>query len=358
MTHAFDHGGNVFAVARSLGVSPEDILDFSASINPLGYAPGVKEAVFSSFDRIVHYPDSAAEGLRQALAEFHGVDAGNIIAANGSTELIYLVPRLVQGSGGLIIGPAFSEYEKALAHAGMECHHFMLNTGEGFALSLDALGERLEQGVDILFLCNPGNPTGHLLPLPVVEKILELCRSKGVFTVLDEAFMDFCEAGSAKYQVLTGNGGIVLRSMTKFFAIPGLRLGYAIASNEVVDRLAALHAPWSVNSLAQVAGIASLADSVHMQRTLDCVATERSFLAAGLAGIDDLAPYPSAANYILVEIKKGPPSGVLRDLLVRERILIRNCANFAGLGERFFRVAVRTREENMRLLAALRGIFS
>jgi threonine-phosphate decarboxylase len=358
MTHSYDHGGDIFAIARSLGASPEDILDFSASINPLGYAPGVKEAVFSSFDRIVHYPDSAAEGLRQVLAEFHGVDAGNIITANGSTELIYLVPRLAQGAGGLIVGPAFSEYEKALVHAGIECPYFMLNASEGFALSLDALGERLEQGVDILFLCNPGNPTGLLLPLTVVERILELCRSRGVFTVLDEAFMDFCEAGSAKYQVLTGNSGIVLRSMTKFFAMPGLRLGYAIASKEVIGRLEALHAPWSVNSLAQVAGIASVADSVHMRRTLDYVATERSFLAAGLAGIDGLAPYPSAANYVLVEIKKGPPTGVLRDLLVGKRILIRNCANFAGLGERFFRVAVRTREENIRLLSALRDIFS
>jgi threonine-phosphate decarboxylase len=341
-----------------MGVSPEDILDFSASINPLGYAPRVKEAVFSSFDRIVHYPDSAAEDLRQELAEFHGVDAGNIIAANGSTELIYLVPRLARGASGLIIGPAFSEYENALALAGMECRYFMLNAGDGFTLSLDALGERLEQGVDILFLCNPGNPTGHLLQLSVVERILELCRSKEVFTVLDEAFMDFCEAGSAKYQVLTGNDGIVLRSMTKFFAIPGLRLGYAIASNEVIDRLTALHAPWSVNTLAQIAGIASLADSVHMQHTLDCVAAERSFLSAGLEGIAGLAPYPSAANFLLVEIKNGPSSGVLRDLLVGERILLRSCANFSGLGERFFRVAIRTREENMRLLAALRGIFS
>jgi len=358
MTQTYDHGGNIFAIANSLGVAPEDLLDFSASINPLGFAPGVKEAIISCLDRIVHYPDSTAEGLRQALAHCHGMDAGNIIVANGSTELIYLVPRLVQGARGLIIGPAFSEYAKALAHAGMESGFFLLDPGVGFELSLESLDKRLAHGVDILFLCNPGNPTGKLLPLPIMERILDLCRSRGVFVVLDEAFMDFCESDSAKNLALSDNRLVVLRSMTKFFAIPGLRVGYAIASPEVIGRLEALSTPWSVNTLAQIAGTAALADSAHIRRTLRYVAEERSMLASGLAGIDGLTPYPSAANYLLVKITKGFSAGMLQGLLLEKHILVRNCANFPGLDDSFFRVAVRTREENTKLLSELRNIFS
>ena len=358
MTKTYDHGGNIFAIANSLGVAPEDLLDFSASINPLGYSPGVKEAIISGLDRIVHYPDSTAEGLRQALACRHGMAAGNVIVANGSTELIYLVPRLVRGARGLIIGPAFSEYAKALAHAGMDSGFFLLDPDEGFELSLESLDKRLAHGVDILFLCNPGNPTGKLLPRPIIEKILDLCRSRGVFVVLDEAFMDFCESDSAKSLALSNNRLVILRSMTKFYAIPGLRVGWAIASLDVIRQLEALSAPWSVNFLAQIAGMAALADSAHNRRTLDYVAEQRSALASELACIDGLKPYPSAVNYLLVKIMNGCSAGMLQGLLLEKHILVRNCANFPGLDDSFIRVAVRTGEENSKLLSELRDVFS
>ncbi|KAF0219334.1 MAG: threonine-phosphate [Geobacteraceae bacterium] len=355
MSIPFDHGGNVFAVARSLGVSPEDILDFSASINPLGPAPGVKEALLSTFDRVMHYPDNDADDLKLALATFHGVDPAHIAVANGSTELIYLIPRLVAGRRGLIIAPPFSEYAKSLLRAGWEIDYLELRPEEGFSLSLAELERRLGEGYDVLFLCNPGNPTGRLFPQGNVAEIVDLCRSRGPFLVLDEAFMDFCEGESAKRLVVGGGEGVVLRSMTKFFAVPGLRIGYAMAHESVIGRIAALREPWSVNTVAQVAGLASLADRDYMERTIRYVAGERDFLAAGLAAFAGLKPYPSAVNYILVEIRTGLSAAELKRALLKERILIRDCANFHGLSERFFRVAVRTREENERLLAALTG---
>jgi threonine-phosphate decarboxylase len=356
MTQTYDHGGNIFSIATSLGIAPEDLIDFSASINPLGFAPGVRQSIISGLDRIIHYPDSSAEGLRQALAGWHGMGAGNILVANGSTELIYLVPRMVPGARGLIIGPAFSEYAKALAHAGMESDFFLLDPAAGFELSLECLDKRLADRVDVLFLCNPGNPTGKLLPRHIVAEVLDLCRARGVFMVLDEAFMDFCEADSAKRLSLSDDRLVVLRSMTKFFAIPGLRVGYAIAAPEVIGRLEALSAPWSVNSIAQTAGLAALADSAHISQTLRYVAEERSIFASELADIDGLTPYPSAVNYLLVKISKGCSSGMLQRLLLQKHILVRNCANFPGLDDSFFRVAVRTREENMKFLSELRGI--
>ncbi len=225
----FDHGGNVFAVARSLGVPPEEILDFSASINPLGPAPGVRDALATVFNRLVHYPDSDCTELREALAFSHGVEPANICVANGSTQLIYLLPRLTPGKRALVIAPAFSEYAKALTRDGWVVEQFILEAAEGFAIPFDRLEKGLRDGYDLLILGNPGNPTGQLYPLAVVQKIDCLCRAAGCFLVLDEAFMDFCEEGSAKHYAVERDSILVLRSMTKFHALPGMRLGYAIA---------------------------------------------------------------------------------------------------------------------------------
>lgn len=356
MTGNFDHGGNIFSIARAMGVSPEDIIDFSASINPLGLADGVREAVSAAFDRVLHYPDSDCADLREALARYHGVDAARIMVANGSTELIYLVPRLTGGGRGLVVAPAFSEYAKALSSAGMEVDYLVLDAENGFRFSLEEFERKLDAGIDIVFICNPGNPSGALVPLPVIEAILDLCRVAGALPVLDEAFMDFCEEGSGKYLVTEGGRGIVLRSMTKFFAVPGLRIGYAMASPDTVCRLESFRGPWSVNTPAQVAGVVSLGDSGYIRRTLQYIETERAFLTAGLAGVGNLLPLPSAANYLLVKTAGADGAAELREKLVQRLILIRDCSNFKGLDGRFFRVAVRKREENARLVDALREL--
>jgi threonine-phosphate decarboxylase len=356
MNTNFTHGGNVFAVARSLGISPEEILDFSASINPLGPAPGVREAVAAAFDRLVHYPDSDCTELREALAAHHGLLPGQLCVANGSTELIYLLPRAMEGKRALIVAPAFSEYERALTLAGWETDFLYLRPREGFRLSLPLLEERLKERFDLLFLCNPGNPAGNMVAPEDTQRIIDLAQATGTFLVLDEAFIDFCEESSGKRMAVRSGNCIVLRSMTKFYAFPGLRLGYAVASERVIGRLERLRAPWSVNTLAQAAGLASLADAGHRERTLRLVATEQDFLAGELTRIPGLVPYPSAANYLLVEIAAGPSVAELRRQLLSERLLIRDCGNFMGLDDGFFRVAVRHREENERLVRALAGI--
>jgi len=349
----FDHGGNVFAVARSLGVAPEDILDFSASINPLGPAVGVRESLASAYNRLVHYPDSDCTELREALAQSHGVEPANICVANGSTQLIYLLPRLTPGKRALVIAPAFSEYARALTRDGWEVEQLILEAADGFALPPDRLEKGLRAGYDLLILGNPGNPTGRLYTLSEIEEINRLCRAAGCFLVLDEAFMDFCEEGSAKHYAVERDGVLVLRSMTKFYALPGMRLGYAIGNASLVARLTALREPWSVNTPAQVAGVASLADTGYAAATRKLVLSGRAQLLTGLAAIPGLSPFPAAANYLLVETVAGPSAGELAEYLLAKLILIRVCGNFAGLDDRFFRVAVRNREENDRLLAAL-----
>ena len=347
------HGGNVFAVARQLGVAPAEVLDFSASINPLGPPPGVAEAVAAAFARVVHYPDDGAPELRAALAGYHGCRPDEVCVANGSTELIWALPRAVGGRRALVVAPPFGEYAQALVQAGWQVDYLLTTAAEGFTLPLDQLAERLAAGYDLLLLGNPGNPTGALVPPATVAEVTRLCRQRSTFLALDEAFMDFCEESSAKGIVLNAERGMILRSLTKFFALPGLRLGYALGPTAVIARLAAQVPPWSVGTLAQAAGLAALADPAYRERTRQLIAEERCWLALQLAELPALQVYPAAANYLLVEMTTGLPAAVLRDRLLAERILIRECSTFVGLDNRFFRVAVRSRADNDRLVAAL-----
>lgn len=357
MMQVFGHGGTVYAAARLLQVTPEEIHDFSASINPLGPPPGVREAVMAAFDRVVHYPDPLATELRDALARRYDLAVENVGVANGSTELIHLLPRLIPGSRALIVAPPFSEYAAALHRKNWEICYLFLKAEQEFSFSLTELKERLADGFDLLILANPGNPSGALVPLPIVTEILKLCRNARTVPVIDEAFMDFCEDESAVSTVVSDGRGLVLRSLTKFYAMPGIRLGYAVAASEVIERLTGLIPPWSVGTLAQAAGVAALADTGYRERTLCLIAKEREFLTAGLAAFPGLRLYPSAANYLLVEMTGDITATYLHDSLLYRRILIRDCANFPGLSDRFFRVAVRGRAENRLLLDTLAEVF-
>ena len=353
MSRSYDHGGNVFTAARALGVAPDQIIDFSASINPLGMSYRVRSALIGSLDSLIHYPDTSHKELKQALGEFHDLAPAHFTIANGSTELIYNLPSLLPGRKALIISPSFSEYVRALNQHHWEVQHFVLTPENNFSIDTDELERALSGGFDALFVCNPGNPSGKLYPERTIEKIRALCLSAGTFLVLDEAFMDFCEEASAKRMIAQSENAILLRSMTKFFGIPGLRLGYAVSNAPLAERLDSMGGPWRVNTLALAAGAAALRDVRHNRESLEFVRQERRALSEGLAAFAQLRLYPSSANYLLVEIGEGMTSRELRERLLPHRILIRDCASFTGLSERFFRIAVRTADENRRLLECL-----
>lgn len=357
MSHSYDHGGNVFTVARTLGVQPDQMLDFSASINPLGMSLMVRKSLICSLDNLIHYPDTSHKDLKQALAKYHDLSSAYFTIGNGSTELIYNIPGMLPGKKALIVSPSFSEYVRALNQHRWETEHFILSPENNFDIDTDKLERAFAGGVDALFVCNPGNPNGTLYPERVIEKIYSLCLSSGTFLVLDEAFMDFCEDASAKRMIVHSDNALVLRSMTKFFGIPGLRLGYAISNPTVAERLGSMGGPWSVNSLALAAGTAALLDTQHNQKSLEFVRQERRILFERLTQFSQLKLYPSSANYLLVEIKNSMSSLELKERLLPHRILIRDCASFMGLSGRFFRIAVRTANENKRLLECLGRIF-
>lgn len=349
----YDHGGDIFEAARRSGTPLEDIADFSASINPLGPSPRVRDAIIGTLDHLVHYPDNSQTELRQALARHHGIPPENFTAANGSTRLIHQLPAIMTGRRALVISPSFSEYLHALRQHGWDVRHFVLRHEEDFRLDPDLVEEALCDGFDALYLCNPANPSGTLYPLETVERIIRICSSRGIFLVLDEAFMDFCEEFSARKAILTTPRGVILRSMTKFFGFPGLRLGYAIGSRDVVEQLHSRGGPWDVNTLAQAAGIAALNDREHIARTITWIRQERHRLQQALNSLEGIRVWPSHVNYLLVTLTGRMTSGELQQALWGKGILIRDCAGFTGLTDRFFRVAVRTTGENDRLIAAL-----
>jgi threonine-phosphate decarboxylase len=305
---------------------------------------------------LLHYPDSSHRDLKQALARYHNLPTADFAIANGSTELIYHLPALLPGKKALIISPSFSEYVRALSQHHWESEHFILSPASNFSIDTAALEEALANSVDVLYLCNPGNPNGILYPQQVIEKIYRLCIDAGTFLVLDEAFMDFCEEASAKRFVIRGDNAIVLRSMTKFFGIPGLRLGYSISNPNLAERLDSMGGPWSVNTLALVAGVAALEDSEHNQKTIEFISRERRNLIENLEQFPQFRLYPSCVNYLLIEIKGGMSGRELKERLIHHRILIRDCSSFMGLSGAFFRIAVRSKEENQRLLECMRKV--
>ena len=349
------HGGNIYAFARSRGISPEQVVDFSASINPLGWPRGVETAYRRIFTRMAHYPEPYAETLTKALATYHDLDPYSVLVGNGSTQLIYLLARELAPQRALIVAPSFSEHEAALRQHGAQVDHFVLRP-PSFALSLERFKAVLEQNYDVLILTNPNSPTGAFIPCTECEQIVRCCRQARTRLVVDETFVDWVEKASLKHQAAHSPHVIVLRSLTKFFALPGLRVGYVIGHSRLIMRLRTLMEPWSVNAIAQEVARSCLQDAVFPQRSRAFMERERTWLSAQLMKIEGLRPFPSHANFLLVQITQP---GVLAAKVVRrlaeENLLVRDCENFVGLGKRFFRVAVRTRSENRRLLAALRA---
>lgn len=349
------HGGTILSVARKSGLSPAAIRDFSASINPLGPAPEALAAARKGLLLTEHYPETGSPLLCGALAAHHSLLPENIAVANGSTELIYLLPRLFAQSGrALIIAPTFSEYARGLTLAGWGVEYHCLSPENGFALDLTALSARLEEGFDLVWLCNPGNPTGRLYRHDEVAELLRISKNSGTFTVIDEAFMDFCEMESVKSLAVSSDSVMVLRSMTKFYGFPGVRVGYAIASAVITEKLKGLIPPWSVGIVAQKMAEAALTAELHNKKTIGLVERERRYLFGGLKKNANYQLFEGAANYLLIKIRRGSAAEICSKGL-ENGFLIRDCSNFVGLDSSFFRIAVRRRGANRELLQLLAG---
>lgn len=352
------HGGNIWQIAKENGLKPEDIIDFSSSINPLGMSKKAVAALKEIHKIIPSYPEPSALDARQELSRFHNIPFKNILAGNGSTEFIYLIPQVFKPKKALIIEPAFSEYGNSLEVCGCKIETFISSSENKFLPDFEKFCSILKNNYDIVYLGNPANPTGALLKKGEILKIADACKKYSAILILDEAFIDFAEEESIKKEAAALDNLIVIRSMTKFFAMAGIRFGYLISSNEIVKRIASFQPPWSVNTLASTAAIESLKDKDYIENTKKWFTSESEFLFEELNSIHGLKAYPSRANYFLVDIMvEGVTSKMVYEMLLKNSIIIRDCSSF-GLGERFFRTAVKSRKENIFLLEGLKKVFA
>jgi threonine-phosphate decarboxylase len=321
----------------------------------LGPPASARKAFQKSYEEIPHYPDPYGEELKEALANRHGMRPEELLLGNGSTQLIYLLCFALRPRKALVVGPAFSEHANALKLAGAKVRFLSLAADDSFRFSTEKFTAVWAKDDDMAFLTTPNSVTGQLIPRAEIEKIARLALIKRKFLVVDETFIDFIEGESVKQLIRENPYLIVLRSLTKFYALPGLRLGYLLAHAQRVAQLAAYLEPWSVNGPAQKVALACLADPNFGLKTERWLHRERNFLAQALIALKDFQPYPSSANFLLIRIAKDNPDALeLRSFLLRKKILIRACNSFAGLGSDHFRAAVLQRRDNLRLLEALR----
>ncbi|MDO4522190.1 MAG: histidinol-phosphate transaminase [Eubacteriales bacterium] len=339
------HGGDIYTNAYRI--------DFSANINPLGIPESVCRAAQEAVLQCAAYPDVEYRALRRALASKEAVKEAQIICGNGAAELIFAVTGALRPKKALLMIPGFAEYEQALEVQGCECVYYELKEAQGFAPGEDYL-EALTKDLDMVFLCNPNNPTGMLTERGFVEKLLKRCREYQIRVVLDSCFIDFLEKPEeADFSQLLEEfpNLFILKAFTKTYAMAGLRLGYGLCADEnVLQSMRQVMQPWSVSTVAQAAGEAALRETAYVERARSLVTGERQWLKEQMRACS-LTVYESEANYIFF---RGPKD--LGEKCAAQGFLIRDCSNYRGLCAGYYRIAVRTHRENEALIQAFRSI--
>ena len=341
------HGGDVY--------HHQGCIDFSANCNPLGTPEGIKKAIIKSLEHINDYPQVGCTPLKKAIAEYENTKPDQVICGNGAAEVIFSLCRAVNPRRALVPAPTFAEYQQALYSVDCQVEFFPLNGKKGFVLEEDFL-QALTKEIDIIFLCNPNNPTGITIPQDLLEEILETCAMQGIFMVVDECFLDFVkdpEKYTLKGKLEKYPGLFILKAFTKRYAIPGVRLGYGFCSDrKVLDRMEAVTQPWNVSTMAQQAGMAALKESEYVEAGRQIIFRESAWMKEKMRQVG-LTVYPSEANYIFFY---GPED--LFERCVAKGILIRDCSNYLGLKKGYYRVAVKLHEQNEKLIEVLEEVLS
>ena len=352
------HGSDLEQIEKIYGIKKEDIVSFSANVNPLGISPKLKQTLGEHIDAIQSYPDREYTALRTAIAGYCGCEADRVIVGNGSTELISLFIQIIHPKRALILGPTYSEYEHELSLLGGRSSYYPLHSADDFALELSDFTSRLSDDIDMLILCNPNNPTSTCLDRSTLRLILDACMEHDIFVMIDETYVEF----AADYDAVTAvplasyyNNVIILRGTSKFFASPGLRLGYAITGNaNILSQINRVKNPWMINSLAEIAGTIMFSDTEYMDETRSLISRERERVYNALKASDRYTPYTPTANFMLIKIEDPAlSSGSLFDRCIREKMMIRDCSTFPFLDDRFIRICFMQPADNDRLMSVL-----
>lgn len=379
------HGGNIYKVFRKKNI--KGIMDYSSNINPYGIPESLKSRIIENLEILERYPDPDYVELREKLANLNNVNLSDIILGNGATEIIFLFMKVINPKKILIVSPTFGEYERAVKAVGtsrnsidlscsddnknienkeIEIEYFELKESDDFKLNIGNLKNQLEKKYDLLIICNPNNPTGKFLKLAQTEEILKECNKYDTKLFIDEAFIEFLADGMKESIINTEENKknlFVTRAFTKFFAIPGLRLGYGMYfDKELEQKISEKKEPWSVNNIAELAGLTVLDDTEYIEKTLKWITKEKIYMYEKLNEISGIKVYETEVNFITGKIDEklfleGLNVKILREKMLEQGILIRDASNFKFLDKRFFRLAIKDRASNDRVIEAMKEIF-
>jgi threonine-phosphate decarboxylase len=352
------HGGNIYEIVQDYDIQKDEIKDFSSNTNPLGPPALLNEVLKRNLNFYKYFPDPNSTQLKKALSEVYDVPSKNIIIGNGSCELISAISKFLSPCYALVLAPTFSEYERSMLSFESTVENINILMEEHIELDLERLKKKL-RSTGVIFLCNPNNPTGTILDKTQILRLIELSKKNITFVVIDESFMEFTENGETLIKEALGFPNVfIIKSLTKLYSIPGVRLGFGIGPSELIKKLHDLLPYWNVNTLAQIIGQCIVKDSEFIRKTQKFVKEERKFLIESLKKTKIFLPYPSLVNFILVRINthKLSSTQLAEKLILEDGILIRDCSSFFGLNEKFIRISVRKRNDNILLIKALKRI--
>ena len=349
MAAALIHGGDIYGRKPTDGA---DFLDYSSNVNPLGVPTSVKAAMAAAAETADRYPDPLCRGLRKAIAQSEGINENNIFCSNGAADIIYRVTAAKKPKKAIVTAPCFAEYELALKNVGCEITEYPLSADNGFVIT-EEISDLLVDGIDMIFICNPNNPTGKLIDKPVLDKIVKRCIQNDMLLVVDECFLGFCDDYSLRSLKSYANNSkniVVINAFTKLYGMAGVRLGWCVCSDrKLTDAMFEAGQPWAVSSIAQAAGIAALSEKRYVAESRVMTVLERDYLTEQLKKLG-VKVINSDANFIMFYSCDKR----LAEKTESQGILIRDCSNFSGIGKGWYRIAVKQRQQNERLIAAVK----
>ena len=349
------HGSDLEKIEQIYHIKKEEITSFGANVNPLGISPLMKKTLAENIDVVTSYPDREYTNLRKAIGTYVGADYRSILVGNGATELISLFIQLHHPKKALLLAPTYSEYEREIHLAGGECFFHFLKEENQFELCMEELKKTLTEGFDLFIICNPNNPTSTALSSNMMREILSYCKEKNIFVIVDETYVEFAPNTEEITSVpLTKEfeNLVVLRGISKFFASPGLRLGYSICGNlSLLETMKKEKNPWTINSLASLAGEVMFSDIEYIKATKQLISSERDRACERLASMENVSYIQPTGNFILCKILRDDiTASDLFDICIRKGLMIRDCVTFEGLSPYYFRFCMMNPEKNKELL--------
>ena len=352
-----EHGGDLDIIEQKYNIPKKNIIDFSGNINPLGMSDKIKEVVKNNLNVITTYPDKNYINLKQSISNYCNCNINHVIVGNGATEIISLFIKILLPKNAIIVSPSYSEYERELKNNNCNITFFNLKENEDFLLNVNKLLNCIDDTIDLVIICNPNNPTGTGIDNDTIKLILNKCK----FLMIDETYAEFSsdkENICATSLVKDYDNLFVIRGTSKFFAVPGIRLGYGICKNEnILSKINKYKDPWSVNSIANLIGITMFNDNDYIEKTKNLIFNQKKYIFEELSSLKNLKLYKSKSNFILCKIlNKKTTSTKIFEQLIKENILIRDAKNFTFLDDSFFRFCILSEEYNKILIEKLKNI--